>query len=65
MEADGSLHMVFVCEKDEGLGLPSRSAIEDRIYSRQLTRIAQQYLRDIERKSMVDIRLKAEAEPNG
>lgn len=66
IEADDALHMVYVCEKDEGLGLPSREAIEDRIYSRQLTRIAQQYLRDVERKTMVDIRLKAEpAAPNG
>jgi peptidyl-prolyl cis-trans isomerase SurA len=65
VEADGALHMVFVCEKDEGLGLPSREAIEDRIYSRQLNRIGQQYLRDIERKTMVDIRLRAEPPPNG
>jgi peptidyl-prolyl cis-trans isomerase SurA len=64
IEADNALHMVYVCEKDEGLGLPSREAIEDRIYSRQLTRIAQQYLRDVERKTMVDIRLKAE-QPRG
>lgn len=66
IEADDALHMVYVCEKDEGLGLPSREAIGDRIFSRQLTRIAQQYLRDVERKTMVDIRLKPEApQPNG
>lgn len=66
IEADGALHMVYVCEKDEGLGLPSRETVEDRIFGRQLTRIAQQYLRDVERKTMVDIRLKAEApQPNG
>lgn len=65
VEADGAYHMVYVCDKDEGLGLPSRSAIEDRLYSRQLSQIAQQYLRDIERKSMVDIRLKSQETPNG
>ncbi|MEL7490936.1 MAG: peptidylprolyl isomerase [Pseudomonadota bacterium] len=59
IEADGALHAVYVCEKDEGLGLPSRDALEDRIFGRQLTRIAQQYLRDIERDSLVDVRLKA------
>jgi len=65
IEADEALHAVYVCEKDEGLGLPSRDAIKDRIYARQLTRIAQQYLRDVERKSLVDIRLKSEPAPNG
>lgn len=66
VEADGAYHMVYVCDKDDGLGLPSRQAIEDRIYARQLGQIAQQYLRDIERKAMVDIRLKPDAAtPNG
>lgn len=66
VEADGALHEVFVCEKDEGLGLPSRSALEDRAYSRELGRLSLQYLRDLERKSMVDIRLRPEApRPNG
>ncbi len=57
IEADGAYHSAYVCDKDEGLGLPSRDAIENRIYSRQLGRISQQYLRDIERESMVDIRI--------
>lgn len=56
IEADGAYHAVYVCDKDEGLGLPSRQALEDRIFGRQLTRIGQQYLRDIERRSMIDIR---------
>lgn len=57
IEADDALHVLYGCEVDEGLGIPSRAAIEDRIYGRQLERIAQQYLRDVERKSTVDIRL--------
>ncbi|MBB5519793.1 peptidylprolyl isomerase [Amphiplicatus metriothermophilus] len=61
VEADGALHAVYVCEKDEGLGLPSRAAVEDRIYGRQLGRIAQQYLRDLERAAHVDIRMRPEA----
>jgi len=60
VEADGELHVLYGCEVDEGLGIPSRSAIEDRIYGRQLERISQQYLRDVERKSSVDIRLNSE-----
>ena len=65
VEADDALHVVYVCEHDEGLGIPSRAAIEDRIYGRQLNRIANQYLRDVERKSMVDIRLRTEPPPAG
>ncbi len=63
IEADEALHAVYVCEKDEGLGLPSREALEDRIYGRQLTRIAQQYLRDIERDSLIDIRIRSTGGP--
>ncbi len=65
IEADGAYHSVFVCDKDEGLGLPSREALENRIYSRQLERIGQQYLRDIERASMLDVRMKIQSQPNG
>lgn len=57
VQIDGAYHAAYVCDKDEGLGLPSREALENRIFSRQLSRIGQQYLRDIERQSMVDIRL--------
>ncbi len=56
LEVDGALHAVVVCDKDEGYGLPSRNALEDRLYSTQLALIAQRYLRDVERDSTVDIR---------
>ncbi len=65
IKAEGAYHAAYVCDKDEGLGLPSRDALENRIYSRQLSRIGQQYLRDIERQSMVEIRLKDSLAPNG
>jgi peptidyl-prolyl cis-trans isomerase SurA len=65
IEADGAYHTVYVCDKDEGLGLPSRDALENRIYARQLGRISEQYLRDVERESMVDIRMRNLAQPNG
>ena len=66
IQVDGAYHAAYVCDKDEGLGLPSRDALENRIYSRQLSRIGQQYLRDIERQSMVDIRLREPLiSPNG
>ena len=59
IEADDALHILYACEVDEGLGIPSRTAIEDRLYGRHLQRIANQYLRDVERKSSVDVRLRA------
>lgn len=59
IEADDALHIFYACEVDEGLGIPSRDAIEDRLYGRHLQRIANQYLRDVERKASVDIRLEA------
>jgi peptidyl-prolyl cis-trans isomerase SurA len=63
VEADDALHVLYACEIDEGLGIPSREAIEDRLYNRHLQRIAQQYLRDVERKSTVDIRLTTPGDP--
>ena len=55
--ADDMLHAFYACEVDEGLGIPSRSAVEDRLYQRELEKMSQQYLRDIERKATVDIRI--------
>lgn len=65
IKADGAYHAAYVCDKDEGLGLPSREALESRIFSRQLRRISQQYLRDLERKSSVDIRLNSQLSFSG
>jgi len=65
MKVDGAYHTAFVCDKDEGLGLPSRRTLESRIYQRQLSRIGQQYLRDIERRSTVELRLKEQLSVNG
>ena len=65
IEADGAYHAAYVCDKDEGLGLPSRETLENRIFSRQLSRIGQQYLRDIERESLVEVRLKEPLDLSG
>ncbi|MGF1544781.1 MAG: peptidylprolyl isomerase [Parvularculaceae bacterium] len=64
VEADGHLHVAYVCELDEGLGIPSFRTVEDRLFGRQLNRIGQQYLRDVERKTMVDVRLQTQ-QPEG
>ncbi|MEM8772370.1 MAG: peptidylprolyl isomerase [Pseudomonadota bacterium] len=64
INADGAYHGAYVCDKDEGLGLPSRDTLESRILQRQLSRISQQYLRDLERRSAIDIRLKEQLDLN-
>lgn len=64
VEADDYFHVFYACEVDEGLGIPSRNAVEDRLYSRQLERIGQQYLRDVERKSTVDVLLVTPGAPD-
>lgn len=65
IQADGYYHSAFVCDKDEGLGLPSREMLESRIMQRQLSRISQQYLRDLERRSAIDVRLESPIDVNG
>jgi len=57
ISADGAYHTAYVCDKDEGLGLPSRETLEGRIMQRQLSRISQQYVRDLERRAAIDRRL--------
>ena len=65
IQADGTYHTAYVCDKDEGLGLPSRDTLESRITQRQLSRISQQYLRDLERRAAIDIRLETPIDVNG
>lgn len=53
----GSWHAMLLCAKDDGLGLPSRDQIEDRLFAQELELIARRYLRDVERDSSVQILL--------
>lgn len=57
LESDQYYHRVFVCEMDEGLGLPRRRQVESRLEADQFNLLSRRYLRDIERDSDVDIRL--------
>lgn len=57
IESEGVYHAFIVCEKDEGLGLPSRRLVEDRLETEELERISRRYLRDVERDSAVEMRL--------
>ena len=56
-------HALLLCAKDEGLGLPPREAIEDKLFADQLELISRRYLRDLKRDSAVDMRLTSQTEP--
>ena len=57
LESDGAFHAVMMCQKDEGLGLPSRSQIRAQLRGEQLDRLGRRYLRDVERDGAVDVRI--------
>jgi peptidyl-prolyl cis-trans isomerase SurA len=57
LESTDAYHMVYVCEMDEGLGLPRRRVVRNKLAGDQYDLLARRYLRDIERDSDVDIRL--------
>ena len=57
IEGEDAYHAVLLCQKDEGLGLPSRSAVQGQLRADELDRLSRRYLRDVERDSAVDIRL--------
>ncbi|MEM1380265.1 MAG: peptidylprolyl isomerase [Pseudomonadota bacterium] len=56
MESTGYYHMAYVCEMDEGLGLPRRRMVENRLEAQQFDLLSRRYLRDVERDSDVYIR---------
>ncbi|WOI52732.1 peptidylprolyl isomerase [Parvularcula sp. LCG005] len=60
VESEGAYHAVMLCEKDEGLGLPTRRAVESQLESDELDLISRRYLRDVERDSAVEIRMSQE-----
>ncbi|MEO1658295.1 MAG: peptidylprolyl isomerase [Pseudomonadota bacterium] len=57
LESPDAYHRVYVCEMDEGLGLPRRRVIESRLESDEFQLLSRRYLRDLERDSDVEIRL--------
>lgn len=59
VQSEGSFHAVVLCEKDEGFGLPSRRVIENRLEAEELELISRRYLRDVERNSAVEVRMRA------
>lgn len=60
---NNAYHALLLCEKDEGLGLPSRTVVEDKLFADELELVSRRYLRDIERDSSVDIKVTGDAAP--
>lgn len=55
IEHEGGYHVFQICDYDEGLGLPSRKRIEDKLFAEQMELISRRYLRDLRRDSAVVI----------
>jgi len=56
LESTEYYHMVYVCEMDEGLGLPRRRMVRNNIEAQQFDLLSRRYLRDVERDSTVNVR---------
>ena len=65
LEGDAAYHAVMLCQKDEGLGLPSRSQIKAQLRGQELDRLGRRYLRDVERDGAVDVRVGQQAQNQG
>ena len=59
MEGQAAYHVALMCQRDEGLGLPSRAQVRNDLRAQALERLSRRYLRDVERDSAVDVRLGA------
>lgn len=57
LESTEYYHMAYICEMDEGLGLPRRRVVENRLRTDEFDLLSRRYLRDVERDSNVIIRL--------
>lgn len=56
LESTDYYHKVYVCEMDEGLGLPRRRMVRNRLEAQEFDLLSRRYLRDVERDSDVYIR---------
>lgn len=56
LESTDYYHMVYVCEMDEGLGLPRRRMVRNRLEAQEFDLLSRRYLRDVERDSDVYVR---------
>ncbi|MEM8986273.1 MAG: peptidylprolyl isomerase [Pseudomonadota bacterium] len=57
IQIGGAMHMLVLCNRNMGGLLPSRQAIENRLYGQQLNMFARRYLRDLRRDSAIEVRI--------
>lgn len=57
LEGENAYHAVLLCQKDEGLGLPSRRQVRSQLRGEELDRLGRRYLRDVERDGAIDLRM--------
>jgi len=58
VRSSAGLHLLMVCERSgaNGMAMPSRQQVEDRLYNQQISMLSRRYLRDLRRDSTVEIR---------
>lgn len=58
VRSSAGLHMLIVCERSgaNGVAMPSRDQVEDRLYNQQISMLSRRYLRDLRRDSTVEFR---------
>ncbi len=57
VRTEAGFHVMFVCDREtEGGLMPSRDAIENRLFQQQLSMVQRRYLRDLRRDATVEIR---------
>lgn len=57
IESEGAYHIIQLCEKDAGYGLPPRRTVENQLRAEELDLLSRRYLRDVEQDAAVEIRL--------
>lgn len=63
IQSTDAYHIIYVCEMDEGLGLPRRRVVENRLEAKQFELLSRRYLRDVERDSAVTFRVPQQQGP--
>lgn len=57
IRTNAGVHVLALCSRKlGGEGLPSKSQVENKLYSQQITMLAQRYLRDLRNSAMIETR---------
>jgi peptidyl-prolyl cis-trans isomerase SurA len=57
IRTEAGLHLLLLCGKSAaGADVPTKQQVEDRLYSQQITMLAQRYLRDLHNSATIETR---------